>query len=454
MTSYADLTDEYNRRAGADRRLLRCVRDLDPAEPAAHYADDAIARPVFARLDSVQDLTADMRATIAVLDDLPGRCFGGSVEEYLRAQGYDGELLAAMLAGIVGSATPAGEWASGVSIDYGRADVFRTPDGFRVLELNMGSVLGGRLTTTLNGALLRTSAFAGFAAEHGLTWADPMQGLADDLLAAGRTTAGTGSPVVAIVEESDSGGSARRLMPALHAHGVDAIHGELPELGFAGGKATLRGRPVDVVMRMFFVSHIPEEPQGMAKLRALVEAHRAGRTALFTPFDPEIHDSKAALGLLFEPAVRAKLSGTEIDCIDRILPWTRLLGPAFPTVPQNDRAVLLKECLSRRTELVLKPASLYASQGVVIGDQVGEAEWRAVLESPPRPDYVVQERVRPVPETVIDPATGEPDDWTVLWQVFFGSAGHSGSSVRGRPLSQSGPLGGNEHTRTGCVFFC
>ena len=453
MTSHAELTDEYNRRAKDDRGLLTCVRGLDKAEPPSPYADDAIARPMFARLADLQRLTADIRTTIGIMADLPNRCFGGSVEEYLAAQGYDAELRSAMLAGVVGSGSLNGSWDSGVAVDYGRADVFRGTDGYRVIELNMGSPLGGRLTTTMNGDLLRTSAaLGGFATEFGLTWADPVQVLADDLVAVGRTTVGTDTPVVAVIEETGTDDSAVRVMEELRARNVNAIHGEFGDLDFVDGKARLRGQPIDIALRYFFVRHIPLEPQGLATLRALVEAHRAGRTALFTPFDPELHDSKASIGLLFEPEVRAKLSDVELACVDRILPWTRLLGPAFPTVAQADRAALMAECRARQQDLVLKPANLYASQGVVFGDQVDESEWRTFLDSPPRPDYVVQERIRPPAETVIDPATAEPVDWTVVWQVFFGPAGYDGSSVRGRPQSQPGAIGGNEHTRTGCVF--
>jgi len=443
MTSHAELTDEYNRRAKDDRRLLTCVRDLDSS-----YAHNGIARPMFTRLDDLQRLTGDIKTTIEVMDDLPNRCFGGSVEDYLAAQGLDADGLSAMLAGIVGTGTLDGSWDSGVAIDYGRADVCRGPDGYRVLELNMGSALGGRLTTTMNSAMLRSPAFGDFATEFGLTWADPVQKLVNDLLAVGRTTVGTDTPVVAVVDESNTYASTARVMVELRSRNVNAIHGELGDIDFVDGKARLRGQPVDIVLRFFFVRHIPVEPQGMNKLRALVEAHRAGKTALFTPFDPEIHDSKAAIGLLFEPDVRAKLSDDEIACVDRIMPWTRLIGPAFPT----DRAALTEECRARQKDLVLKPANLYASQGVVFGDQVDESEWRALLESPPRPDYVAQERIRPPAETVIDPATAEPDDWTVVWQVFFGPAGYDGASVRGRPQSQQGAIGGNEHTRTGCVF--
>ncbi len=108
--------------------------------------------------------------------------------------------------------------------------------------------------------------------------------------------------------------------------------------------------------------------------------------------------------------------------------------------------------MPRQQDLILKPANLFASEGVVFGDQVDESEWRTMLESPPRPDYVVQEQIRPPAETVIDPATSEPVDWTVLWQVFFGPDGYAGSSVRGRQQALPGAIGGNQHTTSGCVF--
>jgi len=453
MISHADMTDEYNRRAKDDRRLLTCVRDLDKAEPPSPYARNGIARPLFARLDDLQRLTADIRTTIGIMADLPNRCFGGSVERYLAAQGYDDKVLPVLLAGMVGSGTLAGSWDSGVAIDHGRADVFRGPDGYRVIELNLTSAIGGRMTTTMNSDLLRTSAaFGEFATEFGLTWVDTLQILADDLRAVGRTTVGTDTPVVAVIDESGTEDTSARVVPGLRARNVHAIHGEFADIDFVDGKARLRGQPVDIVLRHFFPLHIPLERQGVPKLRALVEAHRAGKTALFVPMDPELHDSKAAIGLLFTPEVRATLSDDEIACVDRIMPWTGLLGPAFPTVEQADRAALIAECRARQQDLILKPANLYASEGVVFGDQVDESEWRTLLESPPRADYVVQERIRPPAETVIDPETSEPVDWTALWQVFFGPDGYAGSSVRGREQSQPGAIGGNAHTRSGCVF--
>ena len=444
MTSHTAIVQEYDRRAEADPRLLRCVREVDETDPAAHYAATAIGRPVFARNDEILRLTADIRATIHIMDDLPARCFGGSVEDYLAAQAYHPQEIAAIMAGRVGA-----------PVDYGRADVLRGPDGYRVLEINTGSAVGGQLTTTLNSALLKNPAFAAFAAEFGLTWVSPLQVLVADLRRLGRTQVGTDAPVVAVVSESGSSSDdpSDRQAAELRSRGMSAIRGEFHEIDFVDGKARLRGQPIDILLRFFFPKNVPMEQDGVATMRALGDAHRAGKTALLAAMDTDLHDSKAAIGLLFDPSIRAKLSDDEIAVIDRLLPWTRLVGPAFPLVTPASRAALVEECLARQADLVLKPANLHASQGIVLGDEVSRDEWRQTLESSPQRDLVAQERIRPVAETVVDPDTAEPRDWKLLWQVFFGPAGFGGVSVRGCHQSAPGAIGGNDHTTSGCVFL-
>lgn len=441
MTQPVDPTVEFNRRIADDPELRDCVRGLNQTDPAAAYRDYGIARPVFGRLEELERLSAHIKTTVTVMDSLPGRYFGGSIDDYVAGQGYPPVDRQSMAAGLVGSPT-----------DLGRADVFRDRDGFRVLELNMGSPLGGLSTTTLNRSLLGSEAFRRFATELGLGWIDPVSILVDDLRALGRTQVGTDAPVVAVIEETGAGGANDRIVSVLRGRGVDATYATFDALEFVGGKVHVGSRPVDVVMRYFFVQHVSQEEDGMATMRRLVEAHREGRTGLFTSFDPEIHESKAAVGLLFEPEVRRLLSADEAACIDLIMPWTRLLGPAFPTVSTTERAALVDECRSRRADLVLKPANLHASRGVVLGDQVDDATWRDLLTTMPHADYLVQERVHPVAESVLEPRTGTTDDWTMLWHVFFGSAGYGGASVRAKLRHHLGPVGGNGHTTSGCVF--
>ena len=200
----AEAAERGDRAAG----LVRLAREqFDLA--ATSYDGDCLTRPVFLEHAEFSVLRDDLLALHAALASLPVRLFGGDVATFARAVGMTGAQVTAI------------ERAGGQPpTRLGRADLFRDETAFRVLELNLGSALGGLDNALLNRAFLTDPAVADFVASHGLSYVDTMDVLVDTLRAECGLPAGA-RPLIAVADcagllppsWSGSCGTARRSSP-------------------------------------------------------------------------------------------------------------------------------------------------------------------------------------------------------------------------------------------------
>jgi hypothetical protein len=431
-------------------RLRPVATELElPEAFAKSYGQVQLDRPLFVPEKEMSAFAADLATLFDLLVSLPTRVFDGDLRRYCAAVGMDDRMAELMCQGAGDARPPL----------YARADAYHDGTGFRLLELNVGSELGGIDTAQVNRAYLKASAFGDFARRHQLGHVDTLSRLVARLrrVAAPVTT---DEPVVGLIESN--GGLAAHdhvflaIQEAMSELGVRLLLGELHELGERNGKVTLRDNPLDVVLRYFVSGELVDDPAGQKTLDTVVRADEAGRTALFTPLIGGAFASKASLGLLHEPAVRATLSAGERAVVDRVVPWTRLLDTppqlAGPT-PADDRAELIDRCRADRENLVLKPGVGYGGVGAVVGHEVTDEQWRRALSDRSIRDYVVQRRVRPATEPVVNTATGVVEDWVANWGIFVDPEGYAGGFVRAlKPTDGAVVSYSNPGTRGTCVF--
>lgn len=428
---------------GSDLRTLAARLDV-PAEYDKAYGSVLLSRPVFVSEREITAFAEDLAAVFRTLVSLPARCFGGDLDRYGAAIGLTPELVEVMREG-----------ATGDPLLYARADAFHDGKSFRLLELNVGSELGGVDSAQLNRAFLDVPAFGSFAEANGLGHTDTMAHLVAELRAAAATVAGADpvSPVVALLEGPGAFGDHDSVFLSIQedmrGHGIELLLGEIQELTEEeDGKLALHGRPLDVVLRYFAAGQIAGDPVARAALTRVNRAHAAGRTALFTPLEGALFTSKAALGLLHRPSVRAVLTDAERELIDRVLPRTWVLGTEDPGA-----AEALAYARAHRAELVLKPGIGYSADGVVIGRDVTDAAWDEALAVTAVRDYVAQELVVPALEQVIDPQSGRPEEWVANWGIFVTPQGFGGAFCRAlKPRDGSVITYANPGTRGTCVF--
>lgn len=383
-----------------------------------------LARPLFLDQSCLQRLMADLDNLYAALTALPDRAYGGDVAAFGRAVGLTDVQVSAALR------------SRGTSVSrQGRADLCASPFGFRLLELNLNSALGGRDNAELCRALLDHPLLREFAEKHRLGYVDTMREEIRNLRSE-TGWEGAESPVVAMV---DWPSSYRSLSPYLYAYcerlrelGLDAQPCHIGQLVYRDGRVWHDDRAIDVVLRTFLIEDLLESPDTPALLDPLLDAAADGQVRIFTPLDSDLYASKGALAMLSDDRNRHLFSDEELAGIDRLLPWTRMLRPG-PTRLEDGRCVdLLDYALRNREDLVLKPTSLTAGSGVVLGwdRDTTEEKWRSRLTAALHGPYVIQRRIRTEPELFPD-ENGELAAWSVVWGVFTGAHGFGGAACRG-----------------------
>ena len=135
--------------------------------------------------------------------------------------------------------------------------------------------------------------------------------------------------------------------------------------------------------------------------------------------------------MLSDTRNRHAFSANEAALIDRVLPWTRVLTDG-PTHVDGETVDLLSYCRANRDALVVKPAARHGGRGTVVGRDVSAQEWESVLADRLTETHVVQCTVAAQVEQVVDPQTGEVEDWLPVWGVFFTDRGYAGEWIRAR----------------------
>jgi hypothetical protein len=220
------------------------------------------------------------------------------------------------------------------------------------------------------------------------------------------------------------------------------------------GRTCLRDRAVDVVFRQFMVEDIADDDASAALLEPLLSAAEAGEVRLFTPLDAELYGSKSALALLSEAQSDQRLDVLARGAIGRLIPWTRIVRAGTTTLPDGTTGELFDYAIARRDELAIKPSFGHGGDGMVAGwaPEMTDAQWRDRLDAALSEPYVIQRRVRPVPEQ-FPAADGMLEPWTVTWGVFTLACGYAGTLLRCAPHSDSnGAINHGTGARMGCCF--
>jgi hypothetical protein len=446
------VTDDYLAdvaRRGEDPGALRAAAlaaaDLGPTS----YAGGCLTRPAFLDRAERDLLESDLRHLHTALTALPDRLFGGDLGGFARAAGMTEAQVTAILRGQGTAPTR-----------LTRADLYHDGASFRLMELNIGSTVGGLDNAVLNKATLSHPPFAEFAAEHKLSYPDTMAELAGMLKTEYATA--TGRPPLFVA--ADWPASFETLEPQLQASaavlgelGLEIIPCHLGQLDIGGGEVRLGGRHVDVVYRVFMIEDLLD-PGAPELVDPVLRAVERGEVEMFAPMDAELYGSKAALAMLSDEANSDRFEPAELASLDRLLPWTRMVRDAAVTLDGEGagESVGLRELAAeRREELVLKPTLMHGGLGVVLGWRVDPDEWTAAVRAATDGPYVLQRRIRAVPEPF--PATGgtapgSTEQQLINWMIFSVSRGFGGAIVRGSTDLSGSVLNRAGGATLGCCF--
>ncbi|MFJ6613248.1 hypothetical protein ACIQPT_23540 [Streptomyces sp. NPDC091289] len=443
MRTAARMTREYLRGLPAGCAPERSCADSPLAGDI--YGDAFLTRPVFLGRGESRELGERVSRLYDLLLALPHRLHGGDLRAFTAALGWSPEQLDATLR------------ADGRPRELprsARVDLYRDEEGFRLLELNGGSPLGGWDIAVLNRTLLQEPYIASFAQEHGLGFTDGTEVLLD--LWRQSFPGLPANPVVALVEWPDSYAvmepHLRRMAGLLAAHGVDAVPCHLGQVEYRTDGVHVSGRPVDLVHRWFVINDVVTAGD-VALLAPLSRAADRGLVHLFTPLENEVYGSKAALALLSDERNRCLFDRAEREVIDGLLPWTRLVQDGKTEVA-GERVDLLPYASAHRHDLVLKASSSHSGLDVLAGWETSADAWDAAVRAAVDGPSVLQRRVRPVAEEFPVPGGGATEPVVLTWGVFLAGRGYGGAYLRGTADLDSGVISSGRGGRLGTVFLC
>lgn len=426
--------------------LTRAALDSDVLR--YRYPGPFLANPVFLDADEVANLAADLRT---VYDELTGVLdwgFDGDVGRLSAAIGLSSwEQLSLRRALDLGPSTPK---------PFGRADLMHDANGFALLELNVTTGLGGLENSYLADEMLTHPLLEDFAAEHRLSCVDTTECLLDTL-AAGYDDRVAPDGLVALVDWPANfvgqGPAVRQLAALMTDRGQPTVACHVGQLRRRNHRLWVYGhrQPVARVVRFFQLEDICSEA-AYAMVAPLFDTLAAGRVQMYAPLDTDLYGSKGVLAMLSargddSPAVAAA---------GRLVPWTRWVTAELDH-PVGGVGAALEVASDQQLELVLKPAMASGGSGVVPGWTVSTEVWGAAVSAAVGRPYVLQQRVHPRPEPVLE-AVDRPGARYLNWGVFLvdhsigGHGGFGGCWVRASDRRDVGVLSLERGAQMGCVL--
>jgi hypothetical protein len=319
-----------------------------------------------------------------------------------------------------------------------RADLYRTRTGFALLEMNIGSSLGGFQCAEINRAMASHPSLADFVTEKQLSWVDTAERLIGTALAVHARRIGPAA-TVALVDWPDTFPLHQKRIEVMarlcRRSGVETIVCHLGELTEGADGLSYRGRKIDVVYRFFLLEYVTSAA-AVELLQPLLRAVQSGAVTLLSPMDADIYGYKEGLALLSEMVHGDDLDDSERESVACLVPWTRRLRRSIDD-PSGETVDTLRFATAWQSELMLKPISLHGGEGIVAGWTVDAGRWRQCLEDSLDGPYILQQRVHPVAEPVLVKQTiGQMYcNWGVFLTPATGadSSAYSGCLIRASP---------------------
>ena len=389
-----------------------------------------LSRPMFLGRDEREQLECDLANLRSALLSIPDKLYGGDLPAFARSVGMTDVQVSAIMRSRAAAPTT-----------LARADLYVDQSGFRLLEYNMGSPLGGIDNADLVRALLGHPVLAEFAQAHRLDYVDSSREQVKTILAECGFEPGS-RPVMVM---TDWPSSYEKLAPSLRLYsarlselGIDARAAHVGELQVRDGRVWLGEVAVDIIYRLFMIEDLLEYPDAPALMDPILDAAARGQVAIFTPLDDALFASKGALAMLSDEQNRPLFEPQQLASLDRILPWTRMARPGLVTLEDGCGVELLDYALTHQQDLALKPTLLHGGHGVLLGwhgdttTQAWEEQVRGAMGGP----YVIQRRIRPIPDLFPTDA-GETAPWIVVWGVYTMLGGYGGVYARGTSVESN-----------------
>jgi hypothetical protein len=407
--------------------------------------------PTFVDAKFVEEMAAAAVATCRLVKSVPQRIFAADPDRLARYYALERDR-AAMMAELLADRERVGGMLA-------RGDFIHTGAGFQCLEMNVNANIGGWQVPILADLYRSVPLIAQFLRERSLRvgFSDPVRLLFEHLVREAQRTRVVDDVLICafVVPPENSGGAAveayasRELRRVLAAHpgalSGDAVFCAREELRFAGGRVSVRGRRIHVLLDHYEVPDAAVDRQVFA-------CAMAGTLDLYNGPASGILADKRNLALLSQARDGGAYSAAERETIRRYIPWTREVKRGYTDYagqPVRMDALLA----SRRERLVLKHARSAAGTDVYLGRGMGSAQWdalaRRALAEPGA--FVVQEYLESAPFVYQAGAAG-CGPYDLIWGMFVFGETYGGACLRMLSQGSNAVVNAAQGANIGIIF--
>jgi hypothetical protein len=346
---------------------------------------------------------------------------------------------------------------NGIAAMLSRGDFVHGRSGFKCVEFNMSSSIGGWETGPLAGMLLQIPPIERFLREAGI------QARYQDTLRITLVHVLRRAVEAGLVDDGEINTlfTAREALPLSHPEVIEFLDREY-QAALAEVDPSLRGT-------LWFNSYAGlSEQDGELyakgrKIRCVIERHvyaseritvrlaKLGRIHLYNGPATRILSDKTNIAILSEHEESPLFSEEEREVIRRYIPWTRQVVPG-PTRFRGETAPMDRMLLSHREETVLKKARSFGGYDVILGRFSTPGDWeKAVARAFSDGDWLAQEYVESLPYLFQAGRHGcSPHD--VVWGPFVSGSTYAGTILRVQPKALEGIVNLSQEATEGILL--
>ena len=335
------------------------------------------------KLKEVKDATLGVTRLTKMI---PEAIFGNDAKKMADYYGRDERMIALQLME-----------PTGIAHNIVRCDFVDSADkGFKCVEVNTDSCLGGWQINMWPGAFLKSPTTAGFLKQEGFkpNWRDPVRELllhmAEETVKQGVATDTVNLVIAVDVPEKVSFGMATsyfnkkfdRLKPKLGIEGSIIVCGynELIQKDNALYVGNTRCHTL-----MHYITLGGKDPDFLFHL------FKSGTLTLFNAPVSQLLGDKRNLALLSQNAHLPVFSDEDRRIIDHHVPWSRELKPG-PTTYRGQEVMLPEFLMANRADFVVKAGLGHSGEDVLVGPHTSQEEWdAAIVKVAPSGTWLAQE---------------------------------------------------------------
>jgi hypothetical protein len=316
-----------------------------------------------------------------------------------------------------------------------RHDLAFSDGQFKLLEINVGSVVGGWQHDWINDKITQAFKLSDKTAGWNLTYRNVSEAtFAAVCQSINRTKPGATGNVLLYGAEGDFEGNEsfrqcnRQVFDQVSSfdQGGLFLFSDFDKIEFApDGNVKYQGKIMDAVL--LTVVEGVEIPK--AVFMRLVSSYLAGKIVF--PDNPfhTLLGNKLLLALVHEPALQTQLSAQALTLINNHIPWAAKSN-ASDVVWQGKTVNLQTLLKQNQSQFVIKKAHSAQGRDVCIGRFVSEQQWLTCIdETSSDNDWLVQTFCEP-DQVIASSVISEPEPFTPVWGIFDLNNSYSGAFVR------------------------